>query len=287
MDILISGLLLGGTYALMAMGLNMQYGVARIMNLANGEMLVLGGLAAFWLFTVASLSPILTAIVVAPLAFAGNWLIYRYLLLPLVRRAKNNRGRLEVDSILTTFGMSFALVGIMASIHGEYFTYSYLAEPFSIFGSTVAQNRLVAFLVAVVIGGGLYYWLNHTFPGTAVRAVSVSTEAAGLVGINVDRVSALAFAIGGAVTAVGGTLISTFITLDASVGVIFTMKALIIIIMGGVGDIRGAIIAALILGLVETAVATIIDPGLTLASAYVIFLAILLFRPQGLFGRRT
>ena len=103
-------------------------------------------------------------------------------------------------------------------------------------------------------------------------------------GISVDRISALAFAIGGAVSAMGGTLISTFITLDASAGVIFTMKALIIVIMGGVGDIRGAIVAAIILGLVETAVATLIDPGLTLAAAYLIFLLILLFRPQGLFG---
>lgn len=286
MDILISGLLLGGTYALMAMGLNLQYGVARIMNLASGEMLVLGGLAAFWIYTSSAVSPILTAVVVAPLAFAGNWLIYRYLLLPLVRRAKN-QGQLEVDSILATFGMSFALVGIMVSIHGEYFTYSYLAEPFELLGSTVAQNRLVAFIVAAFIGGALYFWLNRTYAGTAVRAVSVSTEAAGLVGINVDRVSAIAFAVGGAVAAVGGTLISTFITLEASIGVIFTMKALIIIIMGGVGDIRGAIIAALILGLVETAVATIVDPGLTLVAAYVIFLSVLLFRPQGLFGRRS
>jgi branched-chain amino acid transport system permease protein len=98
--------------------------------------------------------------------------------------------------------------------------------------------------------------------------------------------SALAFALGGAVTTMGGTLISTFITLDASVGVIFTMKALIIIIMGGVGDIRGAIVAAVILGLVETTVARLIDPGLTLAAAYAIFVLVLLFRPQGLFGRR-
>jgi branched-chain amino acid transport system permease protein len=92
--------------------------------------------------------------------------------------------------------------------------------------------------------------------------------------------------LGGAITAIGGVLISTFITLDASIGVIFTMKALIIVIMGGVGDTRGVIIAAVILGLVETTVATLIDPGLTLAAAYLIFLAILLFRPQGLFGRK-
>ena len=286
MDILISGLLLSGTYALIAMGLNLQYGVARILNLASGEMLVLGGLAAFWLFVSAEVSPLITVLAVAPLAFAGNWLIYRFLMLPLVRRAKS-RGQLEVDSILATFGISFALVGLMVSIHGEYFAYSYLADPFSILGTTVAVNRLVAFLVAVAIGAALYVWLNRTYAGTAVRAVSVSTEAAGLVGINVERVSAFAFALGGAVAAVGGTLISTFITLDASIGVIFTMKALIIVIMGGVGDIRGAIIAAVILGVAETAVATVIDPGLTLVAAYFIFLLILLFRPQGLFGKRV
>ncbi len=285
MDIIISGLLLGGTYALIAMGLNLQYGVARIMNLANGELLVLGGLASFWLFVFAQISPLLTIFIVAPFAFVGNWLIYRFLLRPLVSRAKT-QGQLEVDSILATFGMSFIFVGIMVMIRGEYFTYSFLAAPFEILGSTVAQNRLAAFGMAVVIGLALYLWLNHSRAGMAVRAVSVSPDTAKLVGINVARVSALAFALGGAVTAVGGTLISTFITLDASVGVIFTMKALIIVIMGGVGDIRGAIIAAVILGLVETAVATLIDPGLTLASAYLIFLLVLLFRPQGLFGKR-
>jgi branched-chain amino acid transport system permease protein len=107
------------------------------------------------------------------------------------------------------------------------------------------------------------------------------------VGINVPRLSAIAFAIGGAITAVGGALISTFITLDASIGVVFTLKALIIVIMGGVGEIRGAIIAAIILGIVETTVSTLVDPGLTLAAAYFIFVLILLFRPQGLFGRRN
>lgn len=285
MDIIITGLLLGGTYALIAFGLNLQYGVARIMNLANGEMIVLGALAAFWIFVADAISPILTMLIVAPLSFFGNWLIYRFLLRPLVRRAKN-QGQLEVDSILATFGMAFALVGIMVSIHGEYYTYSYLAEPFEILGKTFALNRIVAFCFAVLIGAALWLWLYFTRTGMAVRAVSVSTEASGLVGINVPQLSAIAFALGGAVTTMGGTLISTFITLDASVGVVFTMKALIIIIMGGVGDIRGAIVAALILGLVETAVARLIDPGLTLAAAYAIFVLILLFRPQGLFGRK-
>ena len=112
--------------------------------------------------------------------------------------------------------------------------------------------------------------------------IEVTDEA----GINVPRLSALAFALGGAVTAVGGALISTFLTLDASTGVLFTLKALIIVIMGGVGDVRGTVIAALMLGMLETFVAFVIDPGLTLAAAYLLFVLILLFRPQGLFGRR-
>jgi len=286
MDIIITGLLLGSTYALIAFGLNLQYGVARIMNLANGEMLVLGALAAFWIFVADAISPVMTMLIVAPLSFIGNWLIYTGLLRPLIRRAKH-QGQLEVDSILATFGMSFAIVEVMVSIHGEYFTYSYLAEPFDIFGETFALNRIVAFCFALLIGAALWLWLYYTRAGMAIRAISVSTEASGLVGIDVPRLSALAFALGGAVTTMGGTLISTFITLDASVGVVFTMKALIIIIMGGVGDIRGAIVAALILGVVETAVASLIDPGLTLAAAYAIFVLILLFRPQGLFGRNT
>lgn len=285
MDILISGLLLGGTYALIAMGLNLQYGVARIMNLANGEVLVMGALASFLAFTAASISPLITVFLVAPLAFATSWLVYRVLLLPLVRRAKT-QGQLEVDSILATFGMAFILVGTMVLIYPELFAYSFLAIPVDVAGTTVAANRLVAFGGAVAISLALYLWLNRSNAGLAVRAVAVSPMAAGLVGINVEGISALAFAIGGTITAMGGVLISTFVTLDPSFGVIFTMKALIIVIMGGVGDIRGAIVAALILGVVETAVATLIDPGLTLAAAYTIFLLVLLFRPQGLFGRR-
>ena len=285
MDILVSGLLLSGTYALVAMVLNLQYGVARIMNLANGEVLVLGALAAFWLYTTSQISPLFTVVLVAPISFIGNWLIYRFLLLPLVRRSKT-QGNLEVDSILATFGMSFVLIGVMVSIEGGFFAYKYLSSPISIFGSTTSLSRFVSFLIAAIIGFLLYLWLNHTRSGVAVRAVSVSAEASGLVGINVPRVSALAFALGGMITAIGGALISTFITLDASIGVVFTLKALIIVIMGGVGDIRGAIVAAIILGVVETTVATLIDPGLTLAAAYLIFLLILLFRPQGLFGRR-
>lgn len=286
MDILIIGLLLGGTYALIALGLNLQYGVARIMNLANGEMLVAGGFTAFWFYTAGQISPLLTIFIVAPVAFALNWMIYRIMLEPLVKRAKT-RGQLEVDSILATFGLSFVAVGLMlAAFGGDYFNYSFLAKPVTIMGDTYAQNRVAAFVAAVIICAVLYGWLNWSRSGLSIRALSVSPESARLVGINTRSLSAIAFALGGAVTATGGALVSSFLTLDASAGIAFTLKALIIVIMGGVGDIRGTIIAALLLGVVETLVASLIDPGLTLAAAYTLFILILLFRPQGLFGRR-
>jgi branched-chain amino acid transport system permease protein len=287
MDIIVTGLLLGGTYALIAMGLQLQYGVARIMNLANGEILVAGAFAAFWFYTGAQLSPFLSIIVVAPLAFAINWAIYRYLMRPLVDRAKS-RGELEVDSILATFGISFIMVGLMlAFFGGEYFSYSYLERPYEILGQPYGLNRVAAFGVSAAIAAALYVWLSRTRAGLALRAVAVDPDSAGLVGINVPRASAFAFALGGAVTAAGGASISAFLTTDASIGILFTLKALVIVIMGGVAEIRGTIFAAVILGLTETAVASLIDPGLTLAAAYLLFILVLIFRPEGLFGRRT
>jgi len=287
MEILLGGILLGGTYALIAMGLQLQYGVARIMNLANGEVLVAGSFSALWLFTGAQINPILAIVLLAPGAYILNYFIYQIFLRPLVKRAKSE-GQLEVDSILSTFGISFVFIGLLHAIFGgEYFNYEYLEIPFEIFGQAYGVNRIAAFLGAAILAALLYIWLTHTRSGLKLRAVSVNPSSARLVGINVERTSAMAFALGGAVTAAGGSLISMFDTFDASIGVVFTMKALIIVILGGVKEIKGTIVAAFILGFAETAVATLIDPGLTLAAAFLLFVLVLLFRPQGLFGRQS
>jgi branched-chain amino acid transport system permease protein len=285
-EIVVTGVLLSGTYALIALGLTLQYGVSRIMNLANGETLVAACFVAFWLYATLQINPILGILVIAPAAFALNWIIYIWLLQPLVRRAKN-RGMLEVDSILATFGLLFILQGLMLlGFGGAYFGYTFLAERFMIFGSPYGLNRVVAFLAAVAIAGALYVFLYRTRYGTAIRAVAADPVSAGLVAIDVPKAAAFAFALGGALTAAGGALLSTYYTFDASMGVIFTMKALIIVIMGGVGDVRGAVLAALILGVAEMAVASLIDPGLTLAATYALFILTLLFRPQGIFGKQ-
>lgn len=287
MDTLIIGLLLGATYCLMALGLTLQYGVARIMNLAGGEWIVVGGFAAYWSFALQGVSPLWGFALAVPFAFVLNWLIYQYLLTPLIRRAKT-RGALEVDSILATFGMSFIAVGLMRmAFGGEFFNYSFLAEPVLIFGSAFGLNRIFAAAVAIVFGVALYFWLVRSRTGMAMRALALSPSSAKLVAIDVQKLSLIAFSVGGAMSAAGGVVLSTFLTLDASVGVVFTMKALIIVIMGGVGNLKGAIVAALLLVITESVIATWVDPGLTLAAAYLLFVVVLLVKPEGLFGTKS
>lgn len=287
MEALLSGLTLGGMYALVAMGLTLQYGVARIMNLSYGELLIAAAFATFWLFTAAGANPLLGVLLVVPAALLVSWLVYRILLVPLVQRAKS-RDALEVDSILATFGLLFVVQGVMLVLFGgAYYSYEFLAVPVQVFGATLAANRLLALGFAAVIGVALYFGLTRTRAGTAVRAVAVDPISAQLVAIDVRATAAIAFALGGGLVAAGGVLISMFLTFNANIGVVFTMKALIVVIMGGVGNLLGCLVAGLILGLTETFVATWIDPGLTLAATYTIFLTILLVRPQGLFGGKA
>ena len=282
---ILNGLMLGGMYALIAMGLTLQYGVARIMNLAYGDLIIAGSFGAMVLFTALGLNPLIALVIVVPFGFALSWVIYALMLQPLARRSRN-RDRLEGDSILATFGLLFVIQGVALVFFGANFqSYSFMAVPVDVFGTTIAANRLLAFALAVVFGIGLWLPLTRTRFGTVIRAVAANPGSAPLVGINVDHVARLAFALGGALAAAGGVVVSMYLTFSATMGVIFTMKALIVVIMGGVGNLLGALAAGLILGVVETLVSSFIDPGLTLASTYLIFLAVLVVRPQGLFGK--
>jgi branched-chain amino acid transport system permease protein len=284
-DIVLTGVVLGGMYALIAMGLTLQYGVARIMNLSHGESIIAAAFGALWGYGALALSPLIGLFIAMPLAFAANWLLYQVVLIPLVRRARN-RAMLEVDSILATFGLLFVIQGVMlVAFGGQFNTMNYLSVPVNVLGSNVALNRLIALAFAMLIGAALWLALMRTRRGTAIRAVAVDPVAAQLVAIDVRQASAFAFALGGALAAAGGVLIAMFTTFTATMGVVFTMKALIVVIMGGVGNIAGALLAGLMLGLAETAVARLVDPGLTIAVTYALFLTVLLARPTGLFGR--
>lgn len=282
---LILGLVLGGTYALLALGLTLQYGISRIMNLAYGELTLLAAFVLVTLFNALALPPLLGIALIAPAGYALGWLLYTVMMRPLVARS-GATGRLDVDSILATFGLLFLIQGGMLVVFGSNFTsISYLDQGVRILGVPVALNRLIALGICLVAGGGLVAALKLTRWGLTLRAVALTPGSAPLVGIDVTRAARQGFALGTALASVGGASVAMYQTFSATDGVVFTMKALVIVIMGGVGNVAGALIAGFALALFETFVATAIDPGLTLAATFTIFLAVLLWRPQGLFGR--
>jgi branched-chain amino acid transport system permease protein len=283
-EVILGGVILGGLYALVAVGFNLQYGMARIVNLAYGEFLMGAAFAAFFMFTLFRINPIVGMLFSVPVTFGANWLIYRLLMTPLVRRART-RDQLEGETILATFGLLFVLRGaatLMFSADNRF--YDYLGEPLQIFGFTFAANRVLAFAMACVFGGASLFVLNRTRLGMALRALAIDPVGAELVGIDAHGLSGLAFAGGGALVAAAGTLVSTFLTFNPSIGIEFTMKALVVVIMGGVGNMAGSLVAGLLLGVAEALCSYYVDSGLTLAVAYALFLIVLVVRPRGLFG---
>ena len=284
-EVFLGGLLLGGMYGLIALGLNLQYGVARILNLSYGEFFLGGAFTAFFTIMLWKLNPILSLFVSIPIAFVINWLIYQYLMIPLIRRAPD-QDALDADVVLVTFGLFFVFQGLaLVNWSGDLRGYSFLSIPVHLFGATVALNRLFAFLGACVLAGALFLLLRYTRFGAALRAITIDPVAAGLVGIDVRRFSALTFAAGGALAATSGMLVSTFISFSATSGVEYTLKALIVVIMAGVGRVTGTLAAGLLLGVVEALGGYLIDPSLTIAINFALFMVILLARPTGLFTR--
>ena len=283
-DFLLAGLVIGGIYALISIGLNLQYGVARVLNLAYGEFLMLAGYGAFWAFTLNGLPPPVTMLIGAPVAFALSWALFRFVLYPLLNRT-HDQGKREIDSILSTFGLLFVLQGVALVLWtGTDRAYSFLSVPVNLFGAVIGANRLMVLVAALALAGAVYAFLRFSTAGRAMRAIAVSPRTAPLVGIDVERYSALAFATGGALAAVAGILLSTFVGMNPTIGAAFTMKALIVVVMGGIGHVLGGLVAGLMLGLAETMAALLLDPGLITVINFAIFSAVLLWRPQGLFG---
>jgi branched-subunit amino acid ABC-type transport system permease component len=285
LDLLLGGLVVGGIYALIAIGLNLQYGVARVLNLAYGELLMLGGYAAFFGFSQLGLPPLVTALAGIPAAFALGWLLFRYVLHPLLARTADP-GKREVDSILSTFGLLFLLQGIaLVAWTGNDREYNYLVgESLNIFGTVIQYNRLIVVIAALVLSAGVFAFLRYSKPGRAMRAIAASPHTAPLVGIDLRKYSALAFATGAGLAAVAGILLSSFRTVNPTMGAEYTLNALIVIVMGGIGNVAGGLVAALILGLVQTLASMLGQSALGTVIVFASFAAVLLWRPQGLFG---
>jgi len=287
LDFLLGSLVIGGIYALIAIGLNLQYGVARVLNLAYGEFLMLAGYAAFFGFLLLGAPPLLTALAGIPAAFGLSWLLFRFVLHPLLQRT-GDPGKREVDSILSTFGLLFLLQGVaLVAWEGTERVYSYLSDSIAIFGTRIQYNRLIVIIAALSLSAGVFAFLRYTTAGRAMRAIAVSSHTAPLVGIDVGRYSALAFATGGALAAIAGVLLSSFVGVSPTMGAAYTLNALIVIVMGGIGNVAGGFVAALILGMAQTLSAQLGQSGLGTIITFAIFSIVLLWRPQGLFGGST
>ncbi len=284
LGVVIGGLLIGGLYALIAMGLSLQYGVARVLNVSHGEFIMLGALTTWSLYTAFKINPLLSLAVCGPVAFALGWVLHR----TVYRRvmvSSPTPAAFESNSLLVSFGLLFVIQNIALFAWGpEIRGYSYLAVPVDLAGVMFGANRLLTLGSALVVGVAFYIFLARTRIGKAIRAAAQDSSAAALMGVNIHAVLAVCFGLGAALAAIAGMLISMCYPVHAVMGIPYTVIAMIVVVLGGLGSIPGSFLGGLVLGLIGS-LFTYVEPSLTLVAYYLIFALLLLVRPTGIMGR--
>ena len=278
LQVIISGLLLGGVYALFAAGMNMIFGVLRVINLAHGEFMMIGAYTTFWLFTAANLNPLLSIPVSALVMFALGSVIERTMIERVVDQPL-------LSSLLLTFGLSTFFMGTALLLWTANFrSVPYLTGSVNVLGLNLSQTRLVAFVIALAVTGLTYAFLRFTTFGKAIRATAQNAEVAQVCGINVGRVRLATFALGSAMAAIAGSLIAMIFTISPEMGRMFIGRAFAIVVLGGLGSFVGAFLGALVLGMVETLAAYFTNTQLAEGVSYAVLVLVLLLRPSGVFG---
>jgi len=280
-QVVISGLLAGSLYAMVALGLGLIFGVMRVLNVAHGPLLMLGAYTTFWLFHWIGLNPYLSLLVSMPALFVVGVVLQRLL----VRRVVDAP---ELSSLLLTFGVSIATVNLaqlaftsdLRSV--EYLTGSFVLGPFAF-----SKSRVIACAFALAITAGAFYFLQKTRLGKAIRAVSQSREVAQVCGINVQGIHMLAFGVAAALAAAGGTLIAVMVAIQPEMGQVYTFKSFLVIVLGGAGNYPGALLGGLLLGLIEQLSSLFLTTQVNEAVAYILLVLVLLVRPTGLLGGRS
>jgi branched-chain amino acid transport system permease protein len=284
LDILIGGLLMGGIYALIAMGLSLQYGVARVLNVSHGEFIMLGAFATWALYTIAGINPLISLVIVGPVVFIIGYLLHRTLFRKLLKSSPSP-GAFEGSSLLATFGLLYIIQNIVIIIWGSSSVgFTFLTSPVNLGGAIFATNRLVSLGFAVAIGLAFYVFLARTRMGKAIRAAAQDPSAAELMGININQMLALCFGFGALLAGLAGVLYSMCFSIQATMGLGFTIIAVIVVVLGGLGSIPGSFLGGFILGIIGQIV-THFEPSLSLAAYYLIFIILLLVRPKGIMGK--
>lgn len=281
LQIVVSGILLGGVYALFATGLNLIFGVMKIINLGHGELMMLGAYITFFLFTNAGINPLLSI----PLTAAAVGVIGVLLQFALVERVV---GQPIINSLLLTFGLSTLMMGIALNLWTSNYrsvNYEPLSGSWTIGELAISKGRAVAFLISVIVTGGMWLFLNRSTFGKAIRATSEHPAVAQLCGIDIRKVRYVTFGLGSAMAAVSGALISIIFTINPEMGRMFIGKGFAIIVLGGLGSYVGALLGAIVLGVGETVTAYFTSTQMSEGVAYAILLLVLIVRPSGFFGK--
>ena len=285
LELIASGLITGGVYALIALGLNLQYGLMRVLNIAHGEFLMLGGFATWFAYTQLGISPLL----MAPVAFAimtALGLVIHRLVIRRLAATSPDIDVFEARGLMVAFGLMF-LVQNFASLlwGGELRGYDYLTDPVAVAGTRFAGNKLVQLAVALAASVVLIVLLRRTLLGKGVRALMQSPTGAQLVGIDTERLHPMMFGIGLGLAGLAGSLLSMAYAISPSIGEPYTVTALIVITLGGFGSMTGSLVAGLALGVIEALGMHFTSPSLKSLLSYAIFIGVLLWKPSGLFRR--
>jgi branched-chain amino acid transport system permease protein len=285
LNIIIGGAILGAIFSLIAVGLNLQYGVARILNVAHGEFLVVGAYVTYVLFHYFGVNPLVSLVISGPIVFVIGILVQLVVFRRIVHVSKSSE-ELESRSLLACFGLMFIIQNVVAQIFGVTpVSANYLSVGIDILGERFQLNMIVAAVMSVILSLVLYLVLRYTTVGLAMRATSEEPTGAQLVGINIFKIHAVSFGLGALLSALAGSmLIMIYPTFGPSVGPGFTIIALAVIILGGMGSFIGSLLGGFTIGYVYYASNTI-DPLMTYAVVYIFVIVLLIIRPKGLFGR--
>ncbi len=286
LELIASGLITGGLYALVALGLNLQYGLMRILNIAHGEFLMVGAFLTWTAQSRLGVSPLLMVPVSFALLMALGVAVHRLVFRRLTRTSAS-LDIFEARGLMVSFGLmflvqNFAQLAWGADLRG----YDFLSEPVAIGGAQFAANKLLLLALALAFSAALIVVLRTTLLGKGVRALMQSPTGAQLVGIDTERLHPLMFGVGLGLSGVAGCLLSMTYTISPSMGEPYTVTALIVITLGGFGSMSGALVGGLALGVIEAVGMHFTSPSLKSLLSYAIFIAVLLWRPNGLFARR-
>lgn len=277
----LNGFLLGGLYAITALGLSMVFGVMRLVNVVHGEFLVLAAYANFFISTALGLDPLITTLIIAPIMFLLGYLVQLCVLNPVMNKGME-------PPLLTAFGLSIiaqSLFIIFWSVNTRTITTSYTEWGVTLAGVNVPFVYVLAFCLSIFLIGGMHAFVTRSYLGKAIRAATQDPHTAQVIGINVHSVYLLTYAIGASTTALGGTLIGMTFSFVPSSGLTWLLKGFVVVVLGGMGSIVGTLAGGLILGTAEGIGAAMAGTGYRDMIGYVIFLVFLFIRPTGLFGR--